>query len=80
MEVVQGIWHEKARNRWRVKVFKDGELYHRSYHHDYQAALVTWTEIHKEIVNPRAASLRMQSNSVIDQFLRQPLPGAGEVT
>lgn len=34
-----GLWYEAARNRWRVRLYKQRQLYHLSYHTDYTEAL-----------------------------------------
>lgn len=77
MESYPGIWHEAPRNRWRVKLCKDGEIYHRSYHHSFAEALETWVLAKKLAAQP--ASLTIRATTPVAKFLRQPLPGAGEV-
>jgi len=38
----KGIWYEKKRDRYRVRLYRDGELLERSYHRSYEAALAAW--------------------------------------
>ena len=77
MEPIQGIWFEKGRNRWRVKLSTNGQVYHRSYHHDYDDAFITWTRVKRELMLPRPEISEFEALSLIARFLRQPLPGAG---
>lgn len=39
---VRGIWYEKSRDRWRVKLYRSGELIERSYHKTYELAFEAW--------------------------------------
>lgn len=78
MEPIQGIWFEKGRNRWRVKIFKDGKLFHRSYHYEYEAAFETWSKAKRQLTLPRSDLAELESISAISQFLRQPLPGGAD--
>lgn len=75
----QGLWYEKGRDRWRVKIVRHGVLIHRSYHHDYQEALRIWNDIQNQL-RQRRPRIISQPTSDIEKFLRQPLPGAGVVT
>ena len=34
----KGIWFEENRNRYRVRLYKNGKVAHRSYHNTYEAA------------------------------------------
>ena len=34
----KGIWFEENRNRYRVRLYKNGKVVHRSYHTTYEAA------------------------------------------
>jgi len=74
MDVTPGIWHEVGRNRWRVKLCKDGEIYHRSYHHSYQSALKAWTQAKQMAARPVSEVIAEQRMTPIAKFLRQPLP------
>jgi hypothetical protein len=78
--MVQGLWYEQARDRWRVKIILSGELFHRSYHHDYEEAFRTWTQVQEQIRSCRTRVLPPQARSPIAKFLRQPPPGAGVVS
>jgi hypothetical protein len=74
MEALPGIWHEIPRNRWRVKLCKDGEVYHRSYHHTFDEALKAWTLAKQLVAQPMNATLAKQAMSPVAKFLRQPPP------
>jgi hypothetical protein len=76
----KGIWYETSRSRWRVKIVRNRELIHRSYHHDYDEALRVWTRIQEETRISCRPLISSEPTSLIDQFLRQPRPGAGVVT
>ena len=34
----KGIWFEENRNRYRVRLYKNGKVAHRSYHNTYEEA------------------------------------------
>ena len=72
----KGIWFEKNRNRWRVKLFCDGILFHRSYHRSYNEALSAWRKAKKCMIIPRPV-IPIAEASLINRFLCQPLVGAG---
>ena len=69
----KGIWMEVSRNRWRVKLFCDGVLFHRSYHSTFEEALTAWQVAKKRMRLPREAP----EATPINKFLYQPLVGAG---
>ena len=73
--IPKGIWYEKERNRWRVKLVADGILLHRSYHREYSDALVAWTETKRNMVRPKLRP----GPSLINQFLCRPLVGSSRV-
>jgi hypothetical protein len=74
MESIPGIWHEKPRNRWRVKLCKDCEIYHLSYHHSYEEAFITWTLAKQAVAQPTSMLAARQALTPIAKFLRQPPP------
>jgi len=71
LEVPKGIWYEETRNRWRVKLFCDGELFHRSYHHTFNEALLVWRAEKKKMIVPRPV-IPIQEASLVNKFLCQP--------
>lgn len=73
MEARPGIWFEAPRNRWRVKLCRDGEIYHRSYHYNYTEALEAWTLAKHQAMQPMSATLAEQMMTPVAKFLRQPL-------
>lgn len=75
----KGIWYEEKRGRWRVKLFWEGELFHRSYHHSYDEALSTWQDAKQRMKRPRIR-IPIQEASLINRFLCQPLVGIGRGT
>jgi len=74
-EQPKGIWFEINRNRWRVKLFCDGILFHRSYHKNYNDALIAWHKAKKQMVRPKP-EVPIHLSSDINRFLCQPLLGA----
>lgn len=78
MEMPKGIWFEMNRDRWRVKLFCDGVLFHRSYHRDYPAALLAWQTAKKQMVRPKP-DIPIHLSSDINKFLCRPLVGASRV-
>lgn len=48
MTAPTGIYFDKQRNRWRVRLYKQREVVHLSYHPNYQQALATWELAIKE--------------------------------
>lgn len=74
MEPLPGIWHEVARGRWRVKLCKDGEIYHRSYHHTYQEAYQAWIVAKRLSLCPMSTMVAKQALTPVAKFLRQPPP------
>lgn len=75
----QGVWYEKGRNRWRVKLFCDGVLFHRSYHRDVEAAIAAWRKAKRSMVRPKP-DIPIHLSSDINRFLCRPLPGACRIT
>lgn len=71
MKSVPGLWYEASRDRWRVLIRRDGDVYHRSYHRDYDEALTKWTQVMHELKMsmPRKRGMDM---SAVGQFLRLP--------
>ena len=47
-ETTTGIYYDRQRNRWRVRLYKQREVVHLSYHPNYQAAYTTWELALKE--------------------------------
>ncbi len=76
--IPRGIWYEKERDRWRVKLIHEGALLHRSYHKVYDDALKAWKQAKKSIVRPKP-QLPIPESSIINQFLCRPLPGSSRV-
>lgn len=37
--MARGVWHEEKRNRWRVRLYYNGHVVHRSYHPDEEEAI-----------------------------------------
>lgn len=72
----KGIWYEQNRSRWRVKLFCDGVLFHRSYHRSYSEALSAWQDAKKHMILPRVI-IPVAESTPINRFLYQPLLGAG---
>lgn len=70
----KGIWYEKARNRWRVKLVADGILLHRSYHKYYEDAYTAWLTVKQA---PRPFQIPVPAASPINRFLCQPLIRVG---
>jgi len=68
----KGIWFETNRKRWRVKLFCDGQLFHRSYHREYDSALIAWKQAKKQMIIPRP-TIPIAEASLINRFLCQPL-------
>jgi len=73
MESIPGIWHEVSRNRWRVKLCKDGEIYHRSYHRSFDEAFIVWKTAKRQAMCPLSEHIARQNLTPIARFLRQPL-------
>ena len=73
VDSIPGIWHEVPRNRWRVKLCKDGEIYHRSYHHSYEEALLVWLEAKRQAMRPLSERIAHQKMTPVVRFLRQPV-------
>lgn len=50
-----GIYFDKQRTRWRVRLYKQREVVHLSYHPNYQLAHETWklAVIDRESYEPR---------------------------
>lgn len=38
-KTLKGLWFEAARNRWRVRLYRNRTLFHLSYHASYEDAL-----------------------------------------
>lgn len=74
-DIPKGIWYEKERRRWRVKLVSDGVLLHRSYHKNYSDALEAWQDTKRKMVYPRP----VPKASLINQFLCRPLVGSSRV-
>lgn len=72
MERPKGIWYEVKRDRWRVKLFLDGELFHRSYHREYDDALSAWQQAKKKMIRPRPI-IPIKEASLANRFLCQPV-------
>lgn len=73
-EIPQGIWYEKARDRWRVKLVQDKVLLHRKYYKTYEEALEVWKAVKKEHrIRPNLV-IPIKEASLINRFLCQPLP------
>jgi len=77
-EIPVGIWYETKRDRWRVKLFCDGVLFHRSYHRVYENALAAWKIAKKEMIKPRP-KVSLANASLMNKFICQPLNGAGKL-
>ena len=69
--VPKGVWFEANRNRWRVKLFCEGQLFHRSYHRSYSNALAAWQQAKKQMIQPRPV-IPLSESSPINRFLCQP--------
>jgi hypothetical protein len=78
MEIPKGIWYEEKRSRWRVKLADSGVLLCCSYHRNYDDAYKAWREVKRSIVRPRP-KIPIQESSPVNQFICQPLTGAGRV-
>lgn len=70
--IPKGIWYEKKRRRWRVKLVFEGVLLHRSYHKEYADALAAWVKTKKSMVRPRPL-IPIPESSLINRYLCQPL-------
>lgn len=75
MECPKGIWYEKERNRYRVKLFFDSNLYHRSYHPTFEAAYDTWLRVKREMRKPKP-KVPVHQASVFNRWVCSPLAGA----
>lgn len=71
---VPGIWFEKNRNRWRVKIVRNKAILHRSYHSSYEEAYEVWLEVKKEIRQSTPLCIKGRELTVIERFLYQPTP------
>ena len=40
-----GVWYEATRKRYRVRLYKEGEVFHLSYHGDVDEALEAWEDV-----------------------------------
>jgi hypothetical protein len=69
--VPKGVWYEKRRDRWRVKLFCDGVLFHRSYHRQFNDALAAWQSAKKQMIRPRPI-VPLSESSIQNRFLCQP--------
>lgn len=47
-EIPVGIYFDRQRNRWRVRLYKQREVVHLSYHPNYQLAYARWELAIKE--------------------------------
>ena len=47
MMLEPGIWYEQPRNRYRVRLYKKGQVVHLSYHKDLASAQVAKEEAEK---------------------------------
>ena len=74
----KGIWYEKKRNRWRVKLACDGVLLCCTYHHSYAEALIAWKNIKRNMVRPKP-DIPIHLSSDINRFLCLPLVGESRV-
>ncbi len=74
-EIPKGIWYEKARDRWRVKLVHDGVLLHRNYYKTYELAYDAWLDTKKKMVRPKPL-IPIPESSLINRFLCQPRYGA----
>jgi len=77
-DIPKGIWFEKKRNRWRVKLAYDGVLLCCSYHHSYEDALTAWKTVKQGMTRPKP-DIPIHLSSDINKFLCQPLVGAGRI-
>jgi len=78
MEIPKGVWYEVKRDRWRVKLFCDGVLFHRSYHREYDEALLEWQQAKRKMKKPRLI-VPLAEASLINRFLCRPLPGSSRI-
>ena len=76
MDQPKGIWYEESRHRWRVKVFRDGALHHRSYHHTYEEAYRKWSDVRKELTVP-VQPIPIAEASLLNTFLCRPVTLVG---
>lgn len=72
----KGIWFEAKRNRWRVKLFSDGVLVHRSYHHSYEAAHSTWKAEKLKIRQSQRIRVPVHEATLFNRWACRPLVGA----
>ena len=47
----KGIWFEKQRTRWRVRLYYKGHIFHLSYHTDYRDAIETLVTIREQLTH-----------------------------
>ena len=73
-----GIWYETKRTRWRVKLFCDGTLFHRSYHRVYEDALDAWKAAKKKMIKPRP-KIPLAEASLLNRFICQPRVGSSRL-
>ena len=73
---VKGIWYEESRHRWRVKIFANGTLIHRSYHHSYEAAYDTWQFERAKIQRDQRVSVPVHKATLFNRWACRPLCGA----
>jgi|LWDU01.1.fsa_nt_gi hypothetical protein len=51
--IERGIWYEETRKRYRVRLYKKGEVIHLSYHAKYEQALLA---LNKARYSPKQAN------------------------
>jgi len=57
MEAHRGIWFEKKRNRYRVRIYKNNVVAHRSYHTTEEEAIETYKAAKRELANMGAIAI-----------------------
>lgn len=63
----RGLWYEKARKRWRVRLYKDNRVTHLSYHEKESAArrMLERAKTARKTIKPAAA---YDLSSPVDQL------------
>jgi hypothetical protein len=64
-----GVYYEEARGRWRVRLYKDGKVIHRSYHPTEEEAWNTWINAKRTQAQTRFEPPKIVDNPTLANLL-----------
>jgi hypothetical protein len=64
-----GVYYEEARNRWRVRLYKDGRVIHRSYHPTEEEAWTTWINAKRKQAETKIGPPKIVEKPTISNLL-----------